>query len=53
MMDKVISSDLRESVVALVDEEHSCRAAAKHFRVSNSFCDQAAATAQTHGPVEP
>lgn len=36
-MGKSYSSDLRERVVAFVEAGHSRRAAARHFRVSNSF----------------
>jgi transposase len=36
-MPKPYSLDLRERVFRYVDEGHSCRAAAAHFRVSVSF----------------
>ena len=51
-MGKVISKDLRERVVALVDAGHSCRAAAKHFRVSNSFAIKLLQRRKHTGTVE-
>jgi transposase len=52
-MPKPYSLDLRERVVGLVEEGHSRRAAAAHFKVSVSFVVNLVKAVRTRGSLEP
>ena len=52
-MPKAYSLDLRERVVGFVEDGHSRRAAAAHFKVSVSFVVNLVKTVRTRGSFEP
>lgn len=52
-MGKSYSSDLRDRVVAFVEAGHSRRAAARHFRVSESFAVKLLQRVARHGHAAP
>jgi len=52
-MPKAYSVDLRERVVGFVEEGHSRRAAAAHFKVSVSFVVNLVRAFRTRGTLEP
>lgn len=52
-MTKTISQDLRNRVVDYVEAGRSCRAAARHFKVSESFAIKLMARWRTQGDVMP
>ena len=52
-MGKAHSSDLRSRVIAFVDEGHSHRAAARHFRVSPRFVNDLVILRRETGGLEP
>jgi hypothetical protein len=52
-MPKPYSLDLRERVVGFVEDGHSCRAAAAHFKVSVSFVVNLMKAVRTRGSVAP
>jgi len=50
---KTISQDLRKRVVDYIEAGHSCRAAARHFKVSESFAIKLMVRWQTQGDIAP